>query len=94
MKQTIINKFVKDRDAMNKDNYRLIYVQGLPFKVVKRHFKKALESFWNCDRGYQCLTYNEAWVTYLHNDVERIDKVDLEKYKEWSRTCCILRSYD
>lgn len=54
--------------------------------------KKALKSVGNYDKCCQCPTYNEIRIAYLQTEVERIDKVDLEKYKEWSRIECALLS--
>lgn len=95
MRHTTINNATKDRGVMNKDVYCLIYSEGLPFNLVKSlFFQKALESIGKYGRDNQPPTYNEARVTYLHDEIERIDKVDLEKYKEWSWTGCTLMSDD
>lgn len=94
IRQMTINKAVKDRDTVNEDVCCLIYAKGLPFKLVKSpFFEETLESVGNYGKGNQPPIYNEARITYFQKEVERIDKVDLKKYKkEWSRTCYTLMS--
>lgn len=83
MRQTTINEFVKDINAVNKIVCGLIYAKGLFFNFVKNSFfKKALVTVEDCDRGCQPSTYNEPMITYFWEEVERTDKVCLKKYME------------
>lgn len=87
MKQTTINKSV-----VNKNICHVIHNEGLSFNWVKRpFFKKAMEYIENFGKGYVSPSYHRARVTYLHKEIEGIDKVDLQKYtkkwrKKWSMT--------
>lgn len=69
---------------------RILYFTLFNF-VESPSSKKALKSVKNYDKDYQPPAYNEARVTYLQK-VEWIDKVDLEKYKEWNTTSYMLIS--
>src|SRR5436190_4887368 len=94
MKQPTMNEMVKDKELVNEEVCRMIYAEGLPFNLVKsQYFKKALEAVANYGRGYNPPSYHEARVTYLQREVDKINNVNLDKYrKEWKKTGCTLMS--
>lgn len=83
---------MKDKNAMNKDVYHMIYVEGLSFNLVNIcYFKKAVESIANFGKGYLPPSYHGTRVTYLKQEVDKIEAVNLERYrKEWRRTRCTM----
>lgn len=72
----------------------MIYAEGLAFNLVKSPYvMKVVESIENFGRGYAPLSYHEAKVIYLQKEVEKINKIDVEKYmEERSRVGCTLIS--
>lgn len=78
-----INEAIKDRDAVNMKIRLMIYAVVLSFNLAKSsYFKKAVEFVRNFGKGYILLLYHEARVAYLQKEVERIDKMDVKKYRK------------